>query len=357
MKYNQFKTGLLLCIGMAIIVPSVAQEKPKNIILMIGDGMGLAGIQSAMAVADNTLHLQHIRHIGLMTTHSADNYITDSAAGGTAIATGQKTDNGKISVDPSGKPLKTILELAEAHNYATGLVSTSSILHATPASFIAHHPDRNEYKHIAADFLDTDIDIFIGGGKKDFENSIENRNLIDELIDKDYTIIETMKDLTGTSSNRFAALLADKHLNRVEKGRGDYLTLASEKAVEALSNNNNGFFLMIEGSQIDWGGHANNIDFVNNELIDFDNAVGAMVEFAKQNQETLVIITADHETGALTLFNNEQDKKQLKTEFHSTHHTGIMVPVFAFGPGAEEFMGMYDNTDLFFKMKSLYGFE
>jgi len=356
---NTFKLWMLataIALGFAFNPAVYANEKPKNIILLIGDGMGVAHIQAAMAVADNTLHMAKFKHVGLMTTDSADDYVTDSAAGGTAIATGAKTNNGMVSVSPDGKPLKTILEYAEENGLSTGLVSTSSILHATPASFIAHEPDRDDYKLIAGDFLDTEIEVFIGGGYKDFEQGPDNRNLINELNEKNYTVVDNLDDMQSVESGKLAGLMADKHLERYTKGRGDFLIKSTQKAIEILSAQPNGFFLMVEGSQIDWGGHANLINYVTSELIDFDNAVGAALAFAENNKETLIIVTSDHETGGLLLYNDKKNPGTPDFKFKSRHHTGVMVPVLSYGPGAESFTGFMDNTDIFHKMKSLYGF-
>ena len=140
------------------------ESKPKNIILLIGDGMGVAQVFAGMSANGGELHIQNMKHIGFSKTQSSSAYVTDSGAGGTAIATGNKTYNGAIGVNPDTVPVHSILEIAEANGKATGLISTSAITHATPASFIAHQPSRYMMEEIAADFLKTDIDLFIGGG-------------------------------------------------------------------------------------------------------------------------------------------------------------------------------------------------
>lgn len=321
------------------------KKKPKNIILIISDGMGFSQIHAAYTANKGSLFLENFKHMGFATTHSSDRYITDSAAGGTALATGQKTYNGAISVDDNKKPIETILEKADGKGLATGLVSTSSITHATPASFIAHQPNRNMYEEIAADFLNTDIDVFIGGGYNHFTERKDGRNLVDELKEKGYTVEQDMDKIKNIKDGKLAALTAGVHHGRMES-RGDMLPVATNTAINILSNNKKGFFLMVEASQIDWGGHAGSTIQVVEEMLDFDQAVGVALEFASNNKETLVIVTADHETGGMIVLDGNYEKGILKGEFTTGGHTGMMVPVMAYGPGAENFAGFMDNTDI-----------
>ncbi len=331
-------------------------RKPKNIILLIGDGMGLPQVYAAMSVKNEMLNIEQAQYIGLSKTYSANNYITDSGAGGTAIACGVKTNNGYIGVDPQKKPVKSILEYAEDNGLATGLVVTSSVTHATPASFIAHQPSRKFEGRIAYDFLKTDIDVFIGGGKRFFMARRDSLNLIDSLKARKYQVSYNIDEASRITKGKLACLTADDANKTIAEGRGDMLTKATQTALNLLSKNNKGFFLMVEGSMIDWGAHANEIDYVTSELIDFDNAVGAALEFAKKDGNTLVIITADHETGGLSLVNDSITHKPIK-HFSSKDHSAVMVPVYAYGPGAEKFAGIYQNIAIFEKMFELYGFK
>jgi len=332
-------------------------KKPKNIILLIGDGMGVTQIYAAMSVAEKPLNIEKFKHIGFHKTYSANDYVTDSGAGGTALSTGKKTCNHCIAVDSTGKPFKTILEYAEENDLATGLVSTSSIVHATPASFIAHVPDRYDYEDIALDFLDVDIDLFIGGGKKQFENREDNLNLIDSLKKNQYNIIDGWQNINPEDDGKFAVFTAEEHNLDYRLGRGDMLPVSTEKAIQILNKNDKGFFLMVEGSMIDWGGHDQDIDYVTSELMDFDNTVAKALDFAKKDGETLVIVTADHETGGLTITDGDMKNKTIIANFSTDHHTSVMVPVFAYGPGAEEFGGIYENTEVFEKMMKAFDFE
>ncbi len=333
--------------------PKQRQQLPDNIILLIGDGMSLAQIQAGLTANFGSLNLLEFKHIGFSRTHSASNYVTDSGAGATAIATGNKTYNGAISVGVDSVPLKTILEYAEEKGLATGLVSTSAITHATPAAFIAHSTDRDDYEAIALDFLKTDVDVFIGGGKNHFTNRKDNRNLAAELAQKGYLVTFSMDTVRWTSSGKLAALTVPEHNPGVVEGRDDMLPASVNTALKIVSKNRKGFFLMVEGSQIDWGAHANNTGYVAMEVIDFDKAIGNALTFAKTNGKTLVIVTADHETGGMALTNGNFNEGKISATFSTKSHTGLMVPVFAYGPGAELFQGFQQNTDIFKKMMKL----
>ncbi|MBL4657734.1 MAG: alkaline phosphatase, partial [Flavobacteriales bacterium] len=318
-----------------VVEVNVPSKSPKNIIFLIGDGMGLTQITAGLITQRDALNLERCPIVGLSKTNSGDNLITDSAAGATAFATGKKTYNGAIGVDMDTLPLTTILEIAERSGLATGLVATSSITHATPASFIAHQKSRAMDEAIAADFLKTEIDVFIGGGKKFFEQRTDHRNLIQALTDKGYSIATGMEEISSVSDGKLAGFIAEEHPTTVTDGRGQVLAEATLKAIELLSKNEKGFFLMSEGSQIDWGGHANDSEYIISEMQDFDYMVGKVLDFAKENGETLVVITADHETGGYGIVGGNLEAGEIETKFLTDYHTGTMVPVFAFGPGAE----------------------
>lgn len=359
--------SLLLFVILLIINPVFVQgnnpgagkkkkpKTPRNVILMIGDGMGTAQVYAGLTAKKGLLNMALFPVLGLVKTYSADNYITDSGAGATAFATGTKTNNGYISVAPDGTKLETLLEKAEKHGLSTGLVATSSITHATPAGFIAHTSNRGNMEDIALDFLKTDIDVFIGGGYKNFTVRADSLNLIDSLEARGYFVARSLKDVDVPTVKKLAALLADGHMPRYSAGRGDMLPEASIIALKMLKKNKKGYFLMIEGSQIDWGGHDNNLEYVVEEVVDFDNAVGKVLEFAKKDGETLVIVTADHETGGFAITGGDLGTGKVQGGFVTKDHSAVMVPLFAFGPGAEEFSGLINNTDLYHKCLKLLG--
>lgn len=339
--------------------PKKAPAKPRNVILMIGDGMGLAQICAGFVANGGYLNFERFKHIGFSRTNSADDYITDSAAGATALSTGKKTYNRAVGVDVDSLPAKTILEYAEENQYATGMVVTCPVTHATPASFIAHQPSRSMDEAIALDFLKTDIDVFIGGGQNFFDKRTDGKNLLNDLRKNGYQVATDLKSIYAVQSGKLAGFMAEKDPLPVNKGRDtSFLKDASMHAIKLLQPNKNGFFLMIEGSQIDWGGHNNDIDYIMAEMLDFDRTLAAVLDFAAKDSNTLVIVTADHETGGLSLNSGTSyRKKHVEAGFTTKSHTGIMVPVFAFGPGAEEFSGIYQNTEIFYKMMNYYGFR
>ena len=354
---------ILIILGTTIVscgttkeISSKGTPKIKNIILMIGDGMGMPDVYAAMTVSDKPLNIERCNIIGLQKTFSSDNYITDSGAAGTALATGNKTKNGAIGVDSQGNRLKSILEIAENHGLSTGLVSTSSITDATPASFIAHEISRTSYEAIALDFLKTDIDVFIGGGYNDFAKRTDKLNLIDSLKFRGYEVDTSMDMVMKSASRKLAGLTAPFNNPVRLKGRGDMLPESTSKAIEILSKNRKGFFLMVEGSEIDNVAHLNVADTLIDETLDFDKAVGVALDFAKNDGHTLVVITADHETGGVTIIGGDKNTHMVKLNFSSKGHTAIPVPVYAYGAGADKFMGIYDSTDIFKKILSAFGF-
>jgi alkaline phosphatase len=353
--------SVIICLSIvtgckAQVIPTVSAEtgRPDNIILFIGDGMGVAHVYAGLTANHGVLNMTGFTSIGFSKTNSVSNYVTDSGAGATAMATGNKTYNGAIGVTKDSFECKSILEYAEKKGLSTGLVSTSAITHATPASFIAHNKSRDDYEGIALDFLKTDIDVFIGGGRDHFTVRKDNKNLLDELRKNDYQVIFSLDSIRRVNHGKLAGLTAPQHCPSIIDGRGDMLPVATVTALNILSQNNKGFFLMVEGSQIDWGAHSNNIDFVTKEVIDFDEAIGKALAFAKENGRTLIIVTADHETGGLAIVDGDFKEGTVVAQFATTNHTGIMVPVFAFGPGAQLFQGVQDNTDIFYNIMRLF---
>ncbi|MFA8449991.1 MAG: alkaline phosphatase [Bacteroidales bacterium] len=330
-----------------------SKKKVKNIILMIGDGMGTSHVYAALTAKKGNLNMCKTKHIGFSKTYSSNRFITDSGAGGTALATGCKANNRTVGLNGNKEVVPTILELAEKKGMSTGLISTSAITHATPASFIAHNKSRADYEGIALDFLKTDVDIFIGGGYKHFFKRSDGLDLKDSLLNRGYEVITTMEDLNNSSSDKIAALLYPKHGPKYLDGRGEMLVESAQKALEVLKDSDQGFFLMIEGSQIDFAAHSNDTENVVAETVDFDNAVGKVVEWALQDGETLVIVTADHETGGFAVTGGNMELGEVKGDFVSKHHTATMVPVFAFGPKADLFQGVQENTDINKKMKAV----
>jgi len=335
------------------------KRKPKRVILMIGDGMGLTQISAGMIVSKDNLAIKRFQHIGLMTTYSTK-LITDSAASATAMSTGKKTYNGAIAMtlgkDNKKKAEKTILEYGEEAGWATGVVTTATVTHATPASFYGHYHTRSNANQIlAAQFIEKDIEVLMGGGRQYFEQRDDKRNLIDEAQEKGYFVNHDLTTVGDYTTKKMIALVSPKLPGRLDE-RGDFLPLAAKKSTEILDSYKN-FFLMIEGAQIDWGGHAENSDYIVEEMLDFDKTIANVLDFAEKDGQTLVIVTADHETGGYAIEGGDIKERTIKADFTSDYHTATMVPVFAYGPGAESFAGVYDNTDIFYKLKYLMGFS
>ncbi len=328
------------------------RKTPKNIILMIGDGTGLAQWYSGYTANRGALNIFQLTDVGLSITSSADNYITDSAAGATAMATGSKTNNRFVGVDTTGRTLNTIAEAFKKKKFKVAIISNGDVTDATPASFYAHKKERSMSEEIALDFVTSDIDILVGGGEKAFMKRKDGRNLMTELSGKTYEVSNTFRSIDAVKSSRFV-IIEDSAVVSKQKGRGDFLSRSLVKSLAVLSAQTQPFLIMEEGAQIDWGGHGNNMEYVVREVLDFDQAIGEAIKFVDNNNETLLVITADHETGGLTLLGGNVSKGFVMGKFSTNNHTGIAVPVFSYGPGAEHFRGVYQNTEIYKKLMTL----
>jgi alkaline phosphatase len=209
------------------------------------------------------------------------------------------------------------------------------------------------YEEITEFAPNSGVNFFAGGGLKFFNQRKDGKDLLAEMKAKGYEVITDQLPKTPSEKNELI-LLAENGMPKMSEGRGDFLPNATKLALEKLSKNEKGFFLMVEGSQIDWGGHDNDADYLIQELLDFDKTIGVALDFAKQNGETLIIVTADHETGGYTLASDGKDYNKIKPTFSTTGHSGTMVPVFAEGPGASLFNGIYESNEIFHKMMELY---
>ncbi len=366
MTYKNIAYLVLLVISFSCKSIKVKEEVPpkaKNVILLIGDGTGLSQISSAFYFKKTSPNYARFKQIGLINTSSSREDITDSAAGATAFASGVKTYNGAVGVADDSTKVKNLTEIVSLKGIKTGVISTSSIQHATPASFYAHVINRGLYEDISADMVLSEIDFFAGGGTKFFNKRKDGRNLLEELKAKEFGIDTTaLGDFAGIKQySKMAYLLAENHMDPVAKGRGDFLPKATELGIQFLNKDadNSNFFMMIEGSQVDWGGHANDAEYLISELIDFDDAIGKALDFAEKDGNTLVIVTADHETGGFTLSStlkktkdgkSYSDYKEITGTFSTKGHSATLIPVFAYGPGAKAFSGVYENTEIFLKI-------
>lgn len=358
---------LLLPIGLLFIFWSnsnfniLKSSMPRNIILYIGDGMGLCCITAAKIVKGH-LAMEELPHTGFVITFPADDkIITDSAASATALATGFKTDNAFIATRSHSNgnnhteldTLKTVLEWAEEKGMSTGLVVTSSITHATPACFASHVNSRWDEVEIAKQMAFKNIEVLLGGGRKFFlpDSTAEGvrkdgLDLLDVFKSRGYAVVMKKEELYQLDLNqirKIVGLFSNDALPVVSE-RTPTLSEMTQKALEVLKKDKDGFFLMVEGSQIDWRGHENAGQQLIEETIEFDNAITAGIEFASKNPCTLIVVTADHETGGCAIIDGALSEHSAEMAFSTTAHTAVMVPVFASGPGSDVFQGIIDNT-------------
>nr|WP_249665291.1 alkaline phosphatase [Mucilaginibacter sp. Bleaf8] len=327
-------------------------KKVKNVILLIGDGMGLAQIQAGLTANHGQLNMLQCHYAGFSQTCAANSDNTDSAAGATAMACGQKTNNRYIGVNTQGQPLVNLPDTLAHYGIKSGIISSGDITDATPAGFYAHQSERSSSLPIAADFLQGHVDVLIGSNQKSFFNNTD-KQLTAKLQEKGYHISTSLSDLATAKSAKQVVLLPDAETRPIKDGRGDMLGQSLKQTLRLLADNKKGFFIMAEGAQIDYGGHANNLPYVITELHDFDKTVAEALKFADADGETLVVITADHETGGLSLLDASTAKGMVLGNFSTNDHTSINVPVFAYGPGASEFIGTYQNTEIFNKILKL----
>ncbi len=355
---RSFSITLCLLFVFSACSNSSEQEIPQNIILLVGDGMSYTQVSAAYYEFDG-LNMTTMPYTGTITTHSANSRVTDSAAGATALAAGYKTNNGMLAQLPDGTPVQTIAQYASELGKSTALLATCRITHATPAGFGVHHHTRGEEMAIAEKFVDSGIDMLLGAGwnyflpEEEGGERADGRNLIAEMMDNGYIYIDDENNLDQMAGNdRIIAFLTGSNLQRYPQ-RGDQVNRLTTNALDQLSQNPDGFFMMIEGSMIDWGGHGNDAEYVLQEMRDFDNVIGDVLEFAKADGNTLVIVTADHETGGMGL--NSGSGGSIEYSWTTDGHTAVQVPVFSYGPSAQMFTGTYDNTEIARKMFGLWG--
>ena len=334
-----------------VTVKQPKSKKIKNIIVMIGDGMSMEAVSVGWTLNGGHLNLDNFPVAGYSRTTCSDRLITDSCAGGTAISSGAKTRYGYIGQDVDGNPFVTLLHRAQQKGMRTGIAVTCRINDATPADFVCHAPDRHMEAELAAQYVGSGVDFLTGGGRQFWDQREDGRNLIEEMKARGYTFVDTQEDLMAVKEGPLVGLFAPLDMDPV-LDRGPVLPNCTEKALELLDNRK-GFFLMIEGSQIDDWAHRNKVGHMAEELFDFDKCIGKVLEFAEKDGHTLVIVTADHGTGGLTLVGGSLEKREVKVHFSTKGHHGIMVPVFAYGPHAEDFAGVMENAELSNRIRKL----
>ncbi len=368
MKLRTTLLALLLCLPLAIyaddndtVAIKTFKEYPdataiegvkkvKNIIMLIGDWMGFTQVTAARIAAFGRgvgLAMDRMEETGQNLSLSLDgSLITDSAAGATALASGVKTLNGMIGEDPEGRRLRTIADLARELGKSTGVVAACEVTHATPACFASHVKSRANAWEIARQMADEPLDVLLGGGYMYFLPGSHPESYRDDELD----LMARMRKRGATVTmdpDEFRALDLSKVKSLVGLFARSHMKPAGERkvslkemtraALDVLGRNPKGFFLMVEGSQIDWAGHANNLKYNVAETLDFDGVIGMVLDFAEADGETLVIVTADHETGGLSLNAASEEKSTLTAGWTTGKHTANPVPIFAQGPNSHAF--------------------
>lgn len=365
------------------------EPKVKNVIYLIGDGMGAGAISSLLLSEDDVTGFEMAPVVGLSETCSANNYVTDSAAGGTALATGTRTNNGYVGAGPDGNQLTSVLRKAQAYGMKTGIVVNTTLTEATPGAFYAGVTSRKMVYDIAKQFTESEVDVAIGGGLDHFVGRPDSLDLTAVLIEKGYDVYLNWETVLETESDKFVGILPLYDLHRREENNGTasaaegqevclaaqmaalndeatreqlseptvYLEKATAKALEVLSRNNkDGFFLMIESAIIDGYGHNNDTEGMVVEMKEFDCTLRQMIDYVNRHPETLLVVTADHETGGTGVYYNGHvpgNEGPLRLKFSTSGHTGTIVPIFAYGAGAESFAGVMKNVDIPAKIDAL----
>jgi alkaline phosphatase len=335
----------------------VYSQKTKNVILIVGDGMGVAQWHAGLIANKGQLNLKKFKNVGFLLTHSTNSLNGGAPDHGTALATGIKSFSGAVSVDKDTIPIKSIIEYSEQKGISTGIVSANALLEGGVSPFVAHEANRMQIENIAASYLTHNLDVFIGAGLQSFVNRKDGRNLVTELRDKGYQVVFSMDSIKNIRGGRLAGFTADQNNPGINNGRGSMFPDALQTALNILDNNKKGFFLFVSDVFVDRASHSENAELVALETIDLDKVIGKALDFADKNKNTVVIVAGGPEASgmALTTGNFQRGMFEAKWAVPGMIHTGTMVPVFAFGPGSESFAGIQDNTDLFNKMMKLLG--
>ncbi len=356
MKQIYLLLALLPMVMGGCTTQEAAQEEVQRVIYLIGDGMGLAQV-SMLEIEGGyaPTAFDRAERVALVTTRSANNRVTDSAAAGTALATGTKVNNSVLGITPDSVQLTSMMELARDRGRATGLVVTCYLQHATPAAFYANVRHRGMTETITEQLLTCEFDVLAGGGAQ-WIDSLQCQS----MVERGYQVVGNLDEASAVNAGRMLLLAADKYLPHAPE-RGDYLPVATQKALDLLSQDEDGFLLMVEGSQIDGAGHAKDAAYLLAEMRDFERTVAVAMDFADKHPGTLVVVTADHETGGLSMPSGKSDftlsESGIDYRFGTGSHSAIRVPAFFYGAGADRFPAMMDNTELAKRLMEVMGLQ
>ena len=370
-------------------------QRPKNIVLISADGMGICQWQAGMIAAKGKLNLNRMQIAGLVTTNPADVFCGDAPSHSTALATGFNSKKGAVSVDLDNKPIKNITELVKEKGMAAGIVSANSLVEGSIVPFVGHAPNRMALEPLTAGFVDGDIDVFIGAGSDFFTKSVlsgfgpgggggqggqrsgaqgtsggqggpgaamqfgerkDNRNLINELKNKGWQVCNSIDEIKQVKNGKLAGFTGEQSNPNIQQGRGDMFPASVEAALNILQNNAKGFFLMVGDMYVDRASHNGRIELLCDETIDLDRAVGKTLDFAEKDGNTLVLVVGSPEASGMSLVDGNIAEGKVEAKWSMpgmANHSGTQVPMFAYGPGAEEFTGVWANTELFTKMRKL----
>ncbi len=325
-------------------------RKIKNIILFIGDGCGLAQLYAGFTANKSRLNIFNMKGTGFSKTDSYDSYITDSAPGSTALSSGHKTCNRFVGVDHTGTALKLLPEYLIEKKIKTGLITTGNVTDATPADFYGHNINRDDAANMFRNLAASPVSILMGSGDNAFNDELH------QILQKEnFAVTDNVANVKDT--NKRWLVMQQQARHTAINGRKEWMREAFAKSIDMLKANKDGFFLMVEAAQIDYGGHAMDLSYVTTEVMDMDKTVGEAMRFADSNGETLVIVLADHETGGLTLLDGNLQTGYVAGNFSTNDHTGIPIPVFAYGPQSKKFTGFYENTEVFKKILEAFGIQ
>lgn len=352
-----FVLNILISAAFCSLNVNAHSQKNKNVILIIGDGMGVAQWHAGLIASKGQLNVEKIKNVGFLLTHTATNLSGGAPDHSTAIATGTKSYSGAVSVDIDTIPVKSIIEYAEENGISTGIVSANMLLEGGVAPFVAHEANRMQMENIAASYLTHNLDVFIGAGFRSFTQRKDGRNLVAELRTKGYQVVFSMDSIKNIKNGKLAGFTAEQNNPGIKEGRGTMFPDAVQTALNILDNNKKGFFLFVADVYVDRASHLGNAEVVALETIDLDKAIGKALEFAEKDGNTVVIVTGGPEASGMVLTSGkfQSGMFEAKWAMPGMIHTGTMVPVFAFGLGADQFSGIQDNTNIFHKMMNMLG--
>lgn len=355
--FEGFKNEKLqLSKGIEVYQPTYAKDgqkgKIKNVIYLIGDGMGLNQVSAGYYANKGQLTIMNLNHIGFQVNHASDAFTTDSAAGGSALATGEVHANRHISATVDGQNIPSLTDFFDQKGYATGVVTLGNIADATPSAFYGHSTERDNADEITRYLLDGHLDLLCGSGMREFTRRKDGVDLISDLKKAGYAFVTDAEEIEDQSGK---VICIDERMDEAaEEATLTMLADATEDAIGLLQKQSKkGFFLMVEGAKIDYAGHSNSLPGSVIEMLSFDLAVAEALKFADENGETLVIVTGDHETGGLTLLDGDEKTGRITATFVTNDHTPAMLPVFSYGPGADKFIGTYRNIEIARRIKSI----